>query len=1071
MRRIATALLLLLSGIAHAGGGPSDTVVLVNDDSPDGQRVAAHYLVARDIPPTHLCRVRSSTDATVPVADFVRDVVDPLRRFLAERQLEDRVRFLVLTQGLPIRLRAPGGMVSSAAALELLDTPICGSDGARMPRYQNAYLSGAAPRTTLDESGRLILVTALISSTADEAIALIDRSVAADGTAPKKTLFVFQDARGNAANRNPGYDPARAELEKLGHKSEHVPAGADEVRERKRVMGYMSGGSYSRLSVAGVDDNEYLPGALCDMLQSFGAVPANFVPGGKGKQFPITHMIRAGITGVHGAVAEPYNITFPSADLFTPYVHGFTLAETFHQKLPFRYWMNLVLGDPLCAPYAKRPKVVVYGAPRTGWSGEVSFVARAKGAESMAVFVDGVPVTEGAGDELNVVIDTARFQGGKRHVLIEATGAGEAEPRGWTVLQPTFVNENVGVDQPASAPLPAGLRLEVPDQVQAGESFEVRLVALSEDGTPFAPGAPTAWLSSAKPPVRWARGIPVDGTPHTLRLVKSGDVTFRAQIPGAHAVADAVVRVASAEMLNVTTPVSRVALGQVSDLPLQAVDRFGNIAEDYSGPVRVEAPGNPGADVGRTAEMVRGRGVIRDVLITHSGPRRLVFRDGGGATVSGAQEGIRVARGAVRAWVVSQPSRGDDAAALFKSGAKLLPQRHGDVVDGTLFVRHRDGDDQIDLSTGLRDGDSVVAVAFVHALADTDVKVNLAAKGRVVVALDGKIVHDGVVDGSDPANTKKRSTVAKLKISKGRHRLSVITERRGRAAFALELQGGGEEGRLVRIVADMDEEPSTMCLSGRVLRPAGARGAAGVSVELAVGDAKHTTKSDAAGLYWFADVPAGAAVVTAGSAPVRTVTVDDANVTGVDIRLPDTKEPTVTLPAGSDGRHVGSLLVLTADVKDDGKVRQVRLLLGGDEAAPPLTAPPWRFEVDVAGRDRGPLALEVRASDASGKEGTSGEIKVRLVNDKSGPKVTLSGLSANALLRKTARLVAKVSDPIGVRSVSFSVDGAPGDTLTAAPYEIALNPAAFEKGKHLVEIVARDTDGHETKKKLPFRVR
>ena len=43
---------------------------------------------------------------------------------------------------------------------------------------------------------------------------------------------------------------------------------------------------------------------------------------------------------VHGTVAEPYNIAFPPADLFAPYVAGYTLAETFHQKLPFRYWMN-----------------------------------------------------------------------------------------------------------------------------------------------------------------------------------------------------------------------------------------------------------------------------------------------------------------------------------------------------------------------------------------------------------------------------------------------------------------------------------------------------------------------------------------------------------------------------------------------------------------------------------------------------------------------------------------------------------------------------------------------------------
>ena len=86
--------------------------------------------------------------------------------------------------------------------------------------------------------------------------------------------------------------------------------GAHVVVGRKRVMGYLSGGSYSDLTVEGVGGNEYLPGALCDMLQSFGAAPSNFEPNGHRRQFPVTNMVRAGITGVHGTVSEPYSIAF-----------------------------------------------------------------------------------------------------------------------------------------------------------------------------------------------------------------------------------------------------------------------------------------------------------------------------------------------------------------------------------------------------------------------------------------------------------------------------------------------------------------------------------------------------------------------------------------------------------------------------------------------------------------------------------------------------------------------------------------------------------------------------------------
>ena len=38
-------------------------------------------------------------------------------------------------------------------------------------------------------------------------------------------------------------------------------------------------------------------------------------------------------------------------------------------------------------------------------------------------------------------------------------------------------------------------------------------------------------------------------------------------------------------------------------------------------------------------------------------------------------------------------------------------------------------------------------------------------------------------------------------------------------------------------------------------------------------------------------------------------------------------------------------------------------------------------------------------------------------------------------------------------------------------YELTLEPASFEPGRHVLEVVARDTDGNETTKDLSFRVK
>src|SRR6185503_12355471 len=84
MRRpvLALAALLLLAVPALAGGGPAETVLLVNANSPDSKRVADHYAKKRQIPAAQVCEVKCETGLETTMDAFVKDVVDPLRDFL-----------------------------------------------------------------------------------------------------------------------------------------------------------------------------------------------------------------------------------------------------------------------------------------------------------------------------------------------------------------------------------------------------------------------------------------------------------------------------------------------------------------------------------------------------------------------------------------------------------------------------------------------------------------------------------------------------------------------------------------------------------------------------------------------------------------------------------------------------------------------------------------------------------------------------------------------------------------------------------------------------------------------------
>jgi uncharacterized protein (TIGR03790 family) len=885
---LAAPLLALLALPALAGGGPAETVVLVNSSSADSRRVAEHYVKRRDIPAEQVCEVTCTTSLDVPMDAFVHDVVDPLRRFLHERGLEQRCRFVVMTQGMPIRAQTPGGSVSAAAALSLLHTPICGQPQAPLPHLRHTYTMGACQPGAQIVEGPFLLVTALISSTADEAIALVDRSVASDGTAPAGARVVFQDASGAANVRDRFYDEERKDLEARGIATEHAPVGANAVRDRERVIGYMSGGSYSGLTVDGVNSNKYLPGAICDMLQSFGAVPANFDPALKGaSQFPITHMVRAGVTGVHGAVQEPYNVTFPDWQLFRPYVQGFTLAETFHQRMPYVYWMNLTLGDPLCAPYAKRPapKLSVKGA----WEGVVAAEVAAPGAVRIDVY-DGARHLGGVqGAAGTVSIDTAGWRTDVPHsLLVEATGEGPAEPRGWTVVQARAAKNQPAAAAPVSSRTPCDrLVVEAPAEARAGEAATIRVTAADAEGHAIAGWKGRIEVRSSTPPVRWAC-VDADGAAEIpLTFTRTGAYELRVTAPDDGREAPVKFTVGSGDFDHVTTPLQTFPLGQECDMELVAEDRFGNRVRDYEATVTLSVPTDRFAESPLPAEFTAAHGgsaVLRRVLLTQEGPASLVFKDGAGRVLSAQDEGVRVTHTAIRPWLVAGPA---PAKELFAADPAAAATGDGSVA-GKLLLRRRLGGDVLDLPAGnAKGGEASVAVTWIDALDATKARLLASAPGRLRVWLDGKEVFDGV---PAPATGGGRSPVADVQVAAGRHRLTVVAESKEPAKVSFDLDdGAGKPCPMLRIRARSADTPKSFTVSGRVVGGPGAPPVRGATITILGSDGRErTATSGADGVFWVAGLPAGETTVKVSfrtdvfADPERKLTIEDENLTDVD---------------------------------------------------------------------------------------------------------------------------------------------------------------------------------------------
>ncbi len=113
----------------------------------------------------------------------------------------------------------------------------------------------------------------------------------------------------------------------------------------------------------------FVPGALAGIYVStdartFKEPPANWTLGrwddprtyfAGAPQSLTGDLIRQGVTGVAGHVAEPYlDATIRPDVLFPAYVSGFNLVESFYLAMPYLSWQTVVVGDPLCAPFRQR---------------------------------------------------------------------------------------------------------------------------------------------------------------------------------------------------------------------------------------------------------------------------------------------------------------------------------------------------------------------------------------------------------------------------------------------------------------------------------------------------------------------------------------------------------------------------------------------------------------------------------------------------------------------------------------------------------------------------------------------
>jgi uncharacterized protein (TIGR03790 family) len=365
--------LSILAARSVAAQTGENVLLVENELSAESKQIAARYAAARGIPAANVLRIRTQVRDDLERRAFDYEIERPIAEWLTRNSAQDRILYIVLTKGTPLRVRGTGGVNGTVASVDseltLLYRKLLGLSIAPAGRIDNPYFAGnRALERTEPFSHRtydMYLVTRLDGFTVADVTGLIER-----GLRPARTGAIVLDQKSGLAGNQQGdawLTETGKRLSSAGFadrvKLESSTAVASGV---KQVLGYYSWGSNDPANRRRHFDFGFVPGALAATFVStdartFQEPPAEWTIGtwqdrkthfAGSPQSLVGDLIREGVTGAAGHVAEPYldGTTRPQF-LFPLYLAGANLAEAFYQAMPFLSWQNIVIGDPLCAPF------------------------------------------------------------------------------------------------------------------------------------------------------------------------------------------------------------------------------------------------------------------------------------------------------------------------------------------------------------------------------------------------------------------------------------------------------------------------------------------------------------------------------------------------------------------------------------------------------------------------------------------------------------------------------------------------------------------------------------------------
>ncbi|HEX4143256.1 MAG TPA: hypothetical protein VHY91_06880 [Pirellulales bacterium] len=497
---VASAWLLAIVGWlagssrALAGGGPENLLLVVNSASWASQAVANQYIHLRRVPPENVCYLDwDGGFAETDIATFRRQILVPVLAKMRQRGLDGQIDYIVYSSDFPTAITAniefqsaqfPNQLYPTASinsATYLLDF-VLAKNAALVGLTNNGYMRiapkgaplppvhgfrswyGWGPEGQLLEAGgqhyylsTVLAVTSGRGNSTGEATGSLTRSAGADGTHPSGTIYYMQNNDVRSTMRDAGFPAAVAALKELGVRA--VIESGTVPNKRPNVQGLMTGTREIHWAQSG---STISSGALCENFTSFAGVMTEGNP-----QTPLSEFLRYGAAGATGTVAEPYSIwqkaSAPAVQVY--YASGCTLAESLYQSVSGPYQL-LIVGDPLCRPWANIPQVscgdvradstlhgVVEIRPSATFAKDVDKLPGGDPSNRVGryeLFVDGRRTAFAAPAD-RLTLDTRHLIDGFHELRIVAIAAGAIETQGRAIVTVQVDNHGRTIDFTATA--------------------------------------------------------------------------------------------------------------------------------------------------------------------------------------------------------------------------------------------------------------------------------------------------------------------------------------------------------------------------------------------------------------------------------------------------------------------------------------------------------------------------------------------------------------------------------------------------------------------------------------------